>query len=167
MNDIIDSLLPLAVPIDSIREDPRNARKHDKRNLDVIKKSLETYGQRKPVVCQGDGTIEAGNGLYRAAKELGWTQLAVVKVNDDPDYAAGYAVMDNKSAETSAWDLPVLKDVLQALDTGAFSMEATGFDETEIEQLMTQFAPVGADTQPRLDEKAKVKCPECGHEFTP
>jgi len=29
------------------------------------------------------------------------------------------------------------------------------------------FQPVGADTQGRLDEKAKVACPECGHEFTP
>jgi len=29
------------------------------------------------------------------------------------------------------------------------------------------FDPVGEDEQGRLDEKAKVTCPECGHEFTP
>jgi len=29
------------------------------------------------------------------------------------------------------------------------------------------FEPVGIDEQGRLDEKAKVTCPECGHEFTP
>jgi len=46
-------------------------------------------------------------------------------------------------------------------------MEITGFDLKEIEDLMTQFNPVDIDTQPRLDEKAKVTCPECGHEFTP
>jgi ParB-like chromosome segregation protein Spo0J len=191
MNDIIDSLLPLAVPIDSIREDPRNARKHDKRNLDVIKKSLETYGQRKPVVCQGDGTIEAGNGLYRAAKELGWTQVAVVKVNDDPDYAKGYALVDNKSAELSEWSLPELKDVLQELDTGAFDMDATGFDQAELERMMTAYhagrrfdAAATPTTEgiaaregqlakafvSKCDTEAKshieLICPECGASFS-
>ena len=29
------------------------------------------------------------------------------------------------------------------------------------------FEPVGIEEQGRLDEKAKAKCPECGHEFTP
>jgi hypothetical protein len=29
------------------------------------------------------------------------------------------------------------------------------------------FQPVGIEEQGRLDEKAKVTCPECGHEFTP
>lgn len=29
------------------------------------------------------------------------------------------------------------------------------------------FQPTSEDDQFRLDEKAKVKCPECGHEFTP
>jgi hypothetical protein len=37
----------------------------------------------------------------------------------------------------------------------------------EIEELMNQFSPVGIDEQPRLDEKKKVVCPNCGHEFTP
>lgn len=29
------------------------------------------------------------------------------------------------------------------------------------------FQPASIDEQGRLDEKAKTKCPECGHEFTP
>jgi hypothetical protein len=29
------------------------------------------------------------------------------------------------------------------------------------------FEPATADDQSRLDQKAKVTCPECGHEFTP
>jgi len=45
-------------------------------------------------------------------------------------------------------------------------MDLTGFDEKEIEDLMNQFNPVPEDTQPRLDEKKKVTCPECGCEFT-
>jgi hypothetical protein len=29
------------------------------------------------------------------------------------------------------------------------------------------FKPVGIDTQPRLDEKKRAECPECGYEFVP
>jgi len=137
--NIIESLKPLAVSIDSIKNDPHNVRSHSERNINVIKKSLETYGQRKPIVVNQDGIIEAGNGMYQAARELGWTEIAAVRVDDKEEVAKAFGIIDNKSAELAEWDLPLLKDLLQELDTGAFDMEATGFDVKEIEELVTQF----------------------------
>jgi ParB-like nuclease domain. len=59
---------------------------HPDLNLKAIKKSLEIYGQRKPIVVNKNrGFIEAGNGLFAAAKALGWKEIAVVFVNDDKD----------------------------------------------------------------------------------
>jgi len=84
---IIDSLKPLAVPIDSVKLDSDNARLHPEGNIAVIKRSLEAYGQRKPIVVNGD-TVEAGNGLLQAARELGWEEIAAVFVKDDPQAAA-------------------------------------------------------------------------------
>ena len=151
--------------MDTIREDPRNARSHNDRNLATIKKSLEVYGQRKPIVVNHDGVIEAGNGLYRAAIALGWKEIAAVYVKDDEDYAKGYAVMDNQSATLAEWDLPNLKDILQELDTGAFDLEATGFQRHEIEMLMTGVHQ--DEEQGEGGGKKQVTCPECGHVFTP
>ena len=137
---IIKELQKLAIPIDSVELDPRNARQHPQPNLDAIKRSLEQYGQRKPIVVNSEtGIIEAGNGLWQAAKELGWTEIAAVKVKDNPENATGYALMDNQSALLAEWDFSVLKDLLQELDTGAFDMDLTGFDSKAIEDLMTQF----------------------------
>jgi uncharacterized protein YprB with RNaseH-like and TPR domain len=112
-----------------------------------------------------DGVIEAGNGLYRAAVALGWKEIAAVYVKDDEDYAKGYAVMDNQSALTSDWNLPDLKDILQELDTGAFDMEATGFQRHEIEMLMTGVHQ--EDEQGEGGGKKQVTCPDCGAVFTP
>jgi len=138
--NIVDELKSLAVDISSIKPDPRNARKHPDRNLEAIKKSLQTYGQRKPIVVNSrTGIIEAGNGLYQAAKELGWEKIAAVKVNDDDDYAKGFSVADNQTALLAEWDFPILRDILEELDTGAFDMDATGFNTQDIEDLMTQF----------------------------
>lgn len=152
--------------MDTLHEDPRNARSHNERNLATIRKSLETYGQVKPIVVNADGSILAGNGLYRAAKSLGWTEIAVVYVKFDEDYARGYAVMDNRASDLSSFDLPNLKDILESLDASNFDLEATGFQRHEIEMMMTA---VHQDDAPEGGESTKreVTCPECGHVFTP
>jgi len=59
--------------------------------------------------------------------------------------------------------MPKLKDLLEDLDTGAFDIEITGFDEGEIEDLMTQFyvAPeTEEDDFNTADEIEKIKEPE-------
>lgn len=43
-----------------------------------------------------------------------------------------------------------------------------GFDEGELfGSDVPSFEPVGADEQPRLDQKAPVTCPHCGESFVP
>jgi ParB-like chromosome segregation protein Spo0J len=140
---IIESLKPLETDIKSIKLDPRNARKHPERNIEVIKNSLKTYGQRKPIVVNvNTNTIEAGNGMYQAALSLGWDKIAVVFVDDAQEVATAYGLMDNQSALISEWDLPTLKDLLTELDDGEVNMDLTGFSSKEIEVLMNQcFVP--------------------------
>jgi hypothetical protein len=68
------------------------------------------------------------------------------------------------------WEFSALADLLTELNTGAFDMELTGFDEDELSSLMgwtPDFEPVDESEQPRLDEKKKVTCPECGCCFEP
>lgn len=139
MDNIVEALQPLSVDIDAISVDEKNARTHPAENLGALKRSLTYYGQRKPVVVRlDDRVIEAGNGMWEAAKELGWDKIAAVMVEDDPTNASGFAIMDNQSALLSEWDFPMLKDLLENLDTGAFDMDLTGFSSEAIEDLMTQ-----------------------------
>ena len=156
---IIDQLKPLAVPIDSVKADPQNARLHNEANKKAIKKSIEGFLQRKPIVVnKNTGIIEAGNGLYQEMKDLGATEIAAVFVDDDDNQAKAFAIMDNRSGELSEWDLPNLKDVLQELDSGALDMDLTGFNEMAIEQLMTQVHSIDEEWQgmPEFDQKEKT-----------
>ncbi|MBN2167606.1 MAG: DNA modification methylase [Actinobacteria bacterium] len=135
--NITESLMVLVVDIDSVKEDPRNARRHPTANLTAIKQSLTIYGQRKPIVVNEEtGIIEAGNGLWKAAKLMGWTHIAAVKVKDDPASATGFAIMDNQSANLAEWDMPVLKDLLLELEKIEFEMDNTGFSTRDIEELL-------------------------------
>lgn len=165
MDNIIEALLPLAVDIDSIQEDPRNARKHPEKNLEALKQSLNKYGQRRPIVVNaGTGFIEAGNALYETAKALGWTRIAVVFVQDDPDMATGYAVMDNRSAELSEWDYLNLDLVLRQLDE-AFDKETTGFSAQELEYLLMTLPVPEEEPEFNADIPTICKCPRCGYEW--
>lgn len=101
--NINPALQPLARPIEVLKEDPRNARRHDQRSVDAIAESLTLHGQQKPVVALKDGTVIAGNGTLQAARSLGWTRLAAV-VFEDVSRARTYALADNRTAELSAWD---------------------------------------------------------------
>ncbi|MFZ5833680.1 MAG: DNA modification methylase [Planctomycetota bacterium] len=114
---IASDLRLLAVPITEIRPAQRNARMHGAENLAAIVASLRRYGQRKPIVVnRSGGEIEAGNAVFEAARQIGWTHLAVVWVEDDPTTALGFSVADNRTAELAGWDNTILTELLEDLE---------------------------------------------------
>ena len=61
-------------------------------------------------------------------------------------------IADNRIAELSQFDNQTLKEILSEIDTGALDMDITGFDDSDLEQLMTQFK-VEPDDSVSLAEK--------------
>jgi ParB-like chromosome segregation protein Spo0J len=122
---IIEALRPLAVPIGDVSPDPANARTgHD---IDGIAASLRAYGQRKPIVAnRSTGIVLAGNGTLEAARRLGWAEIAVSYVDDDPVTATAYAIADNRLADKSRFDEDILRDLLASLPS---DYEVPGVDE--------------------------------------
>lgn len=123
--------------LSALTPDPQNARSHTPRNLEAIARSLEQFGQRRPVVLRGDGTILAGNGLVAAAAQLGWDKVAVTVVPDDwtDEQARAYAIADNRTSDLAEWDEQALIDSLEALNTDEL-LEAAGFNQNEYENLL-------------------------------
>lgn len=120
-------------PISYLRPDPNNARKHDAKNIDAIAKSLARFGQRKPIVIIGDGTIVAGNGTVEAAKQLGWTEIACARVpwNWTAEEVKAYALADNRTAELAEWDPTLLAEQLLELDAEGWDVSELGFEALE------------------------------------
>lgn len=113
LSPIAAQLRPLAVPLGELILDPKNARKHNKQNLKAIAASLQEFGQLKPIVVNRESkVIEAGNGAFLAAKQLGWTAIAAVYVDHDAAAARGFALADNRTAELAEWDEEILFELL-------------------------------------------------------
>jgi ParB-like chromosome segregation protein Spo0J len=131
---IAEPLRDLAVPLDQLRMLKGNPRRGD---VAAVKRSLERFGQRKPVVARADGTVIAGNHMLAAARELGWPELAVTRVDDDDATAKAFALADNRTAELGSFDLGDLAamaaDVF-AVDPGL--LEAASYSEADLNALL-------------------------------
>lgn len=117
------------VKLSELKLYPNNPRKG---NLKVIAESLTAHGQYKPItVNQRTNEILAGNHTYRAAQSLGWTTIATVFVDVDEVTASKIVAIDNRSTDVSDYDNEVLAALLGELP----SLEATGYDESDLDDL--------------------------------
>lgn len=155
---IAPDLAHLARPIASLREDPRNARRHGKANLAAIAASLDRFSQVKPIVALDDGTVIAGNGTLVAARdELGWDQLAVVTFEDE-ERARAFALADNQTALLASWDAEELAASLAEIaEQDLELLAATGFSDRAIEQMLRPLGDVIEDDVPDLPDEPRSR----------
>lgn len=113
------------IPIGKIVPYARNAKKHDKRQIDNVAESIRQYGFVQPVVIDRDGVIVIGHCRVLAAKKLGMESVPCVCVDDlTPEQVNALRLVDNKSAEDgAAWDFEMLSTELPQLDLSAFDFD--------------------------------------------
>jgi ParB-like chromosome segregation protein Spo0J len=149
---ITADLRPLARPIGLFSFDARNAKSHGERSVAEIRRSLERYGQRKPIVAERyTGRVIAGNGTLQAALSLGWSHVAAVLVDDDPATATGYAIADNRAAEFATWNDGQLLELLAELDDAGVVASDVGFNAAELDRLSRQL--IGGATHEERDSE--------------
>tara|TARA_R100001510_G_C7654580_1_gene213276 strand:- start:345 stop:923 length:579 start_codon:yes stop_codon:yes gene_type:complete len=124
-----------------LHQDPENSRKHDERNLQAIRESLEAFGQQKPIVIDQEGKVVAGNGTLEAARQLGWETIKAVVTQLDGPTQTAFAIADNRTAELAAWDDDQLAQSLVALENDeSIDAAITGFDSKEIDKMVEAMA---------------------------
>ena len=157
--NVPDALVPLLVPLDALRLDPRNARLHGDRNLAAIRRSYERFGQQKPIVVNAEHQVVAGNGQVAAARSLGWTHIAAIQTDLAGHEALAFALADNKTSELAEWDAETLATLIAELqEEDAALVEATGFDEADINALLAPpEAPPGINDIPAPPDAATTK----------
>jgi len=111
--------------INTIKPYPKNAKKHPKKQIDQVAKSIKEFGFNQPIVVGKDGVIIVGHGRYEAAKQLKWDKVPVLERDLSEEKANAYRLADNKLNE-SAWDMGLVIEELGELPENL--AELTGFD---------------------------------------
>ena len=99
--------------------------------------SIKEYGWRQPIVVDENNIIIAGHTRLLAAEKLGFDSVPVHVANGlTVAQKNGYRLADNRTGTESRWDLPLLGEELKLLDEKNFELALTGFDATELKDLM-------------------------------
>ena len=131
--------------IKDLKQDKRNYRTHNKKNLDLIKKSVKEVGLARSIVIDNENNIICGNGLTSTLDkntpiqiiETDGSELVVVKRTDlktGDEKRKQLAIMDNSTSDSSEFDLESLQadfDVEQLQDWG-LDVEFESLEEQEI-----------------------------------
>ncbi len=129
-----DSLKPLAVPIAEFKLLDGNPRRGD---VEAVARSLDAFGQRKPVVINADGTVLAGNHTVMAARELDWSHVAAVRVDDDETTAKAYALADNRTGQLGGFDETDLAQMMADVhEVSPELLAAASYTEDELNKLL-------------------------------
>lgn len=162
------------VPIGRLKLDPKNARRHPRRNLDLIRASLQAFGLRKPLVVSKRYVVAAGNGTLEVIQEMNadtdtqtrkFPEIPVTVFPGTVAEARAYAIADNRSGDLAEWEEAVLAEQLGGFN--AALLEAAGFDQVEVDDLMAAVAkaerggsqygdPEFPGQQPKLGAAAKA-----------
>jgi hypothetical protein len=111
----------------SLTPDPRNARAHSERNLELIALSLQEVGAARSIVVDEGGVVLAGNATVSAAQQAGIDRVRIVdadgtelvavrRTNLTPEQKRRLALLDNRAAELATWDTEVLTSLAEDTD---------------------------------------------------
>lgn len=135
----------LAVAVNSLTPHPKNVRQGD---VGAISESLKHHGQYRPIVVQlSTRHILAGNHTYKAAKALGWKEIACTFVDCDDEQATRILLMDNRANDLASYDDSALAEMLQGLMATDDQLAGTGFDPEDLQQLLED---LGAEQLPTI-----------------
>lgn len=82
--------------------------------------------------------VRAGNGRLIAAKSLGWEYIAAIVTDSDKIESLELAIIDNKSAELSSWNIHNLSNAFKEIEEiKPDSIFDLGFTDTEIKNIKT------------------------------
>lgn len=151
--------------IAELKADPKNARRHSRRNIDMLVGSLQEVGAARSIVIDEDDTILAGHGVVEAAGLAGIERLRVIEADGNEIIAVRrsgltetekrkLSLYDNRVGELADWDPEILAG-LMAEDKGLL---AGMFSADELSELLKNVGPDdGEPPGPQMDRAEELR----------
>ncbi len=115
---------------------PGAPRQHPKSQIQALTKSFKVFGQVLLILIDSESRIISGHAQWEVAKRLGMNEVMAIRIEymSEPQIKALMVAL-NRLSDLSTWDDAALKTVLLDLHDLEldFDIEATGFNEIEIE----------------------------------
>lgn len=138
------------VPIESLKTYANNAKIHTAEQIEQIKKSIQEFGMNDPIAIWKNDEIIEGHGRLIACKELGMTEVPIVRLDDLTDgQRRAYALAHNKLTMNTDFDKDILSIEVQDIAELVPEIDLTelGFGDFELAMLTGDFEPEPYDDE--------------------
>ena len=148
-----------------------NIRRHTAKQIAEFTRSLEMFGQFRPVVIDENNVVLAGNGMVMALSEMGIEEADCVRYTELSDGdKKKLMIADNQIFELGLTDSDMLFKALE--EVGDF--DVPGFDEESLKRLVgdaetviedfTEYGLIQSDTRDKLNKASERKAnPNINH----
>ena len=97
------------LPIERLKPNPSNPRKHPRRQIRALRSSIRKYGFVTPVLIDANDSTIAGHGRVEAAKLEGFATVPKIPLDHlTPSQIREFIIADNRLAELAGWDRELL-----------------------------------------------------------
>lgn len=120
------------VDIQILKNPEKNVRKHPEKQVEEMARSVEMFGQFRPMVVDEDNVVLVGNGLLEAMKRLGRDKADIYRVTGLTEVEKYKLMMaDNKVYQLGMDDLENIESIMTYIS----DFDIPGFDADTLEVL--------------------------------
>ena len=143
------------IPTGDLKTYDRNAKIHDRSQIEDIKHSIQAFGMNDPIGIWHDNVIIEGHGRLIACQELGIETVPVIRLDHLTDQQRkAYCLAHNKLTMNTGFDLDLLSAELDSIVD--YDMIDFGFFDDEIKEEEKEVEEDDFEPQPLEQPIAKV-----------
>jgi DNA modification methylase len=129
-------------PIDQIKPNPSNPRKHSPEHITQLARSIAEFGFTTLILIDENGMILAGECKWLAAKQCNMTHVPTRVISGLTEAKKLlYVIADNQLGLNSTWDQDLLNKAIEKLEREAADLDLTGLSLREIDRALADLAP--------------------------
>lgn len=126
--------------LSELRHPEKNVRMHTDKQIAEFQRSIQMFGQIRPIVIDENNVVLAGNGLFETLLSLGHTEADCYVVTGLTDKEKKKLMLaDNRIFDLGVDDMAAFDSVLAELGN---DLDVPGFDEDLLKSLLADSAEV-------------------------
>lgn len=152
------------IPLSELKRPERNTRMHTDKQIAEFRRSVEMFGQIRPIVVDENYVMLAGNGLYDTLLSMGRTEADCYVVTGLSEKEKKKLMLaDNRIFDLGVDDMDAFDALIAELGD---DLDVPGYDEellqsliadcTEVDEILSSYGLVDDDKKGQLENAAET-----------